>query len=208
MWLSELLNSSTSHKCNHEKVDKHRTQSLKTWAPFPIHRWHDTSFRSPKTHYGECHGHLRHYLAPGYVGAERMIPRRVILLRRPRAVITSQMNRRNKTIDDLPWVIRSVLESQLLLIAYAVHDRPSRLVWMENLTTSKRRLEVFLKWLNVSLDIDAESMAKKNATIEAVRWFVWDEDAERLYHHIGERMGYGIPEGSEDVLGAKANWIM
>lgn len=206
VWLSNLIDSSRSHKCRHELADRHKSWSFQYWSPFPIERWQDKSLRKPKTYYGECHGHIRHYLAPGHIGSERQVNRRAVLLRSPRDLIVSHMNRHNKSMYDLPWVMKSVFDIQRHLITYAMWDRGTRVIWMEDITKNLKRLQGLLNWLKVDLQVNTKSLTPKNQTKE--RWFTWNDETEEYYSIIGNRFKYGIPDGGIQFLGVNTTRIL
>lgn len=177
-WLSAILNKSKTHEVHHEEVDPRDPMYIHPFKEFPIER-----FSKPR--YGEVHGFLRYHLSGEYTGIERLIPRRVLMLRNTKDVIRSWMNRDNRSADELSAVIFEVSTQERLLRAWAVSDPEVRLFRFEDLTTELTVLEDLCQWLEVGYvptQKDLDRVINPNNPVN--HWFEWDDASNDLYDKI------------------------
>jgi hypothetical protein len=168
-----MLDHSPTHTVRHEQADKHTAHAPEYWQPFPVERWSGGN-------YGECHGHLRRYLSPAYVGPERNIPRRAVLRRNVKDVIASWMNRRQRQAHDLPWIVRAVCRIDRLLVDYAASDPGCREIHLEDISGCLRDAQELVDWLELDFEVTPRMLlTRKNAT--ASRWWEWDSNADKIF---------------------------
>lgn len=190
VWLSQTLNKSPSHRVCHEEADESPQSHIRAFAPFPIHR-----FSEPN--YGEVHGYLRYHLSPLVRGAERLVPRRGILTRETRKVVTSWMNRDNRKpeIDELAAVIFEVLTQQRILAEWAASDPEARVFRLEDLSSSLTALKNLFDWLDLDYTPVPQDLTPQNQNDNGHRkiWFRWDDDAEALLQQLASRQPGALP---------------
>jgi len=180
-WLSKVLNRSATHTVLHEEADSRDPGFIHPHSPFPIER-----FARPK--YGEVHGFLRYHLSANMPGAERLVPRRGLLTRNTRDLITSWMNRDKRTIPELSAVIFEVTTQQRLLEAWANSDPEVRRFKLEELTTRLESLEDLCNWLEIGYTpVEGDLETVVNANQPKYHIFDWNDEAEELYQTICAR---------------------
>ena len=180
-WLSAILNQSKTHQVVHEEVDDRDPMFVHQFSEFPIER-----FNKPK--YGEVHGFLRYHLSGGFTGVEKLIPRRVLMLRDTKDVIKSWMNRDNRTRDELAAVIFEVTTAERLLIDWARSDTDVRVFEFDQLTQNLSTLKDLCSWLEIDYtptESDLRNVVNPNP--EGSHWFEWDAESDRLYKTILSR---------------------
>lgn len=189
VWLSGLLNQSPTHACAWEDAEEKASAELphywwsSYWAPFPVHRW-------DRPNYGEFHGFLLRYLLPGYVGLERTIPRRFVVIREPRDVIASWMNQSFREPRFLPGVVREVLARTARLTDYQRTDPGCRLYRFEELTTDQGKVQELVDWLDLGFTVTGEMMEPKHQSSE--KWFTWDAEDESIFQTELEWFGKSL----------------
>lgn len=168
----------------HEEADEAPQSHMRPFAPFPIHRF-------ARSNYGEVHGYLRYHLSALNLGAEMLVSRRAVLKRGVRKVVTSWMNRDNRTpeVDELGAVIFEVLTQQRYLDEWAKASG-SRVLHLEELSTDLRALTDLFDWLGIETYKPTEAdLSPKNVNDNGRRniWFSWDDRAEALLQKLAAR---------------------
>ena len=185
-WLAIRLSKCKSHAVFHEhdrkQIPARPMFGPLRYEPFPIERWLKYAFP-----YGECHQHLTRSLI-GPPGAERLIPRRAILLRNTRETVRSWLG--NKQAKDAPVaaITYMVVRRQQALKDYAATDSDCRILRAENLVAGVDALQDLSDWIGMSIQYSAVDMRPLNVTPESRR-FTWTPAAEREYNATCERFG-------------------
>lgn len=184
-WLSSVL-AKGSHTVLHEEAEESPQSHIRAFSPFPIHRF-------ARSNYGEVHGYLRYHLSPHALGAELLVPRRAVLKRDVRKVVTSWMNRDARVPDELGAVIFEVLTQQRILDEWATASG-SRVLNLEELSSSLPSLTDLVEWLGVDYAPTEADLAPKNVNDNGHRelWFSWDEKAEQLLRQLAHRQRVSV----------------
>ena len=185
VWLSSTLNRSATHTVLHEVAEPHPDRVVRGHSPFPIERF-------CRPNYGEVHGYLRYSLSPNSLGAEQLIPRRGVLRRDTRAVISSWMNRDGRVVRDLGATIHEVVTEQKRLDDWAASDPDARVFHLEELTDpNSRALEDLCSWLKLDYVPSAEDKTMvKNANPSG--GFEWNDTSERMLRGVADRLGLNV----------------
>lgn len=179
-WLAQLLNQSPTHTVRHEGADKNRPISPECWQPFPIERWAGGN-------YGECHGILRRYLSPAYIGLEESIPGKYVLLRSKKAIFESWMNRDAHQANDAGWIACSICKIERNMLD--LHRiRGFKKLILEELITDLPKLQTLINELRLGFAVTPiEQGKKKNATKN--KQFVWTPHVVNVYNRMLSKFG-------------------
>lgn len=179
-WLSSLLNESPTHTVKHEDGEPYESRiiPIEQWMPFPVERWEGGN-------YGEVQGYLRRHLSPHFAGLERTIPRRFVLLRHPKEITRSWMNKKGSNLVDLGFVTKEISDAFRLLVEYAEFDPGAKIFRMEDITKDINKLQELVDWLDIDLTVSKRMLTPKNENTS--KWFVWDEESKEQYDRITQK---------------------
>ena len=132
---------------------------------FPIHRFYlgRHPLAAYRKGYGEVNSYLRFYLDPMACGAEQLIPKKAIIHRDPREVITSVMNRGGRTIADFDEVCDRILRMYWNLRGLLkLQSESYRRVEFNQMVTDANYLYELLDWVGITdVDISPQDLATK-----------------------------------------------
>jgi len=173
---------------------------------FPL--WRFRLMRQPlgawRPGYGEVNSHLRRTLNPTGVGDEAQIERRGVILRDPRDVIASGMNRRGRTEADFARLCDAKARDFARLLQLLDHPvlHYERFEFRRFTTDADEILRI-ASWAGLrDLELPANVVAKKINTSEASsfpRWRQWSDAHRARFDEAAER--YGIRAAVDDVAG-------
>lgn len=191
-FLASVLNRSEKYKVVHEywKEDWWR-KNIRT---FPVHRFMSNKTKvldafTRRKHiigYGEVNSHLRHTIDPYKAGFEAMIGKRALIIRNPKDLISSAMNRHNRTIEDFEDVCNRVLKEYARIITFKNHPSLRYEVFdFEKATSDLKYLQGIVEWAGIpDLHVDEEIISKKiNASKEFwfPKWEKWTEKQKNFF---------------------------
>lgn len=146
-------------------------------------------FSSWRRGYGEVNSHLRRTLRVSAAGGERHIGKRAVIIRDPRDVIASAMNRKNRTLDDLEAVTRRILEQYAHLVALLSHPQLEyERLDFARFTSDPDSLRSVIRWAGIrDVEVGAEDVAKKvNVNVETwfPNWADWESAWQSAYRQM------------------------
>ena len=150
--------------------------------------------------YGEVNSYLRLTLDPERVGPERHIAKRGIILRDPRDIVSSAMNRRGRAEGDFHDQCEDKVRrfATLLRVLNDSHLHYERFEF-RRFTSDPAYVQQIAEWAGIEgLEIPVEVVERKVNTSERSsfpQWRSWSADQERTFFSIAER--YGVAEEVE-----------
>lgn len=136
--------------------------------------------------------YLRHVLDPRRPGLERFVSKRGIILRDPRDVISSTMNRGNRSREDFGAVCRKVLHEYDRLLQLRAYSPISYETFLfHRMTTELDYLAGIAAWAGLQVNRSRLSVSQRiNQNSKA--WFPklseWDRELRRTYDMTLERV--------------------
>jgi hypothetical protein len=161
---------------------------------FPVERFALCRYLRLRRGYGEVNSHLRRVIGVDQPGTERFIERRGLVLRDPREVLTSAMNRQERTMADLPRACEIILTGFARL--RAVRDRSPlgyQVFSFAEVTRSLPALQAVVDWAGIDdVRVGPEQIARK-VNVNTVSWFPphreWTAEQRRVFDAAAERAG-------------------
>lgn len=136
--------------------------------------------------YGEVNSYLRRFLSPRRKGPERHIPRKAILIRDPRDVIASSMNRGGRDGGDFESQCSHILDdyNKLLAIQKCRSDE-FRAFDFERYTADADYIVSIMRWLGASKIVDDVIHIDGKINTNDGEWFPywrdWDQSLRKTY---------------------------
>ncbi len=142
--------------------------------------------------YGEVNSHLRRTLGLQDAGREALIEKRGVILRDPRDIIASAMNRLGRTEADFAWLcderLRDFATLQQLLAHPTLHYERFE---FERLTTDPSYVRQIAEWAGITdLDVPAEVVRRKVNSSDGnwfPRWDGWTAAQRDIFHAAATR---------------------
>lgn len=199
-FLARLMNRTRAFSVAHEwhiPLPGYEDLSLRR---FPIHRFWLGRYPFPRyrTGYGEVNSYLRFFLNPAACGAERLIPKKAIIHRDPREVITSVMNRGGRTIADFDEVCDRILRMYWNLQGLLkLQSKSYRRIEFHEMVTDANYLYEILDWVGISdVKISPQDLATKVNQNDS-SWFPefreWEMKHIAHFEMLHNRYGSGKP---------------
>lgn len=195
-YLSSVLDRSRRYHVIHEwRVPRTPFQDTNL-THFPI--WRFYLARHPlgdlRSGYGEVNSYLRRTIHPDRVGPEAAIEKRGIILRDPRDIVSSAMNRRGRTAADFPALCEDKVRGFARLLDLLAHPtlRYERFEF-RRFTTEPAYVRQIAEWAGIDdLEIPPEVVAKKVNQSERSsfpRWGDWSADLKATFQAVADRHG-------------------
>lgn len=192
-FLASVLDRSRRYHVRHERYKEGRYR--RKHKTFPIQRFikHQIPFLNRFHGYGEVNSHLRHTIDPYKVGFEAMIEKRAIIVRNPRDLISSAMNRHNRTIEDFEDVCNRVLKEYARITTFKDHPSLRYEVFdFEMATSNIDCLQNIVEWAKIDdVKVNEETISKKVNTNKSVwfpKWSDWTDIQKEYYTKTYERI--------------------
>jgi len=205
-FLARLLDRSPSYRVIHEwhlPVPGLRDTWFQCgWQKrFPLYRFLLARYpwAAARPGYGEVNSLLRFALDASRPGSERYIGKRGVIVRDPRDVIASVMNRRGHKAEDFPHVVRRVLTSYFRLLALTQLREPAYATFrFERMTTDLDYLRDVVAWTGIDdIQVEAADLATK-VNVNKASWFPrWPEWEKRYVSIYAELEGQLRTGGAE-----------
>ena len=199
-FLATILNRSRSHRVKHEwhlpvPGLQDRWLRIGRLKQFPIYRFWLARYPFPgvRPGYGEVNSLLRFTLSAQRVGRERLVERRGLILRDPRDIVASAMNRGSLTLDDFPAVCERVLGMHFRLQALSEHPELGyRTFQFGRMTTDVAYLREIVAWTGIEDVVVTEQDLRVKINVNRNTWFPrwadWDSKHRRIYGALESRL--------------------
>jgi hypothetical protein len=146
-------------------------------------------FSSMRRGYGEVNSHLRRTLSASTVGSERRIEKRALIVRDPRDVIASAMNRRSRPLSDLEAVTRRILEQYSYLIPLLNHPHLEyKRLDFDRFTSDPNYLQSVIHWAGIRDVAVGEKDVAKKVNVNEETWFPTWPGWESSWQHAYQQM--------------------
>ncbi len=191
--LATILNRSASYRVVHEwhwplPGLQDRWFKIGRLTRFPIYRFVLARWPFPRLRrgYGEVNSLLRFTLHAHAAGWERYVLRRGIILREPRDIIASAMNRGQRSWDDFPAVCDEVLDMYFRLKALAEHSSLDyRIFQFEKMIADPAYLQQIVDWTGINDVTVTREDLKAKVNVNVKQWFPqhadWDSATTDIY---------------------------
>lgn len=194
-FLAAALGQSSSHRVVHEwKIPRTPLRDGRL-TRFPLWRFYVMRhpLASVRMGYGEVNSHLRRTLSPTKAGREALVERRGVILRDPRDVIASGMNRSGRTDADFAWLSERILRDFALLNALLVHPSLTYARFdFQRFTTSADEIHRIADWAGLEgVDVPEQIVARKintNKTDGFPRWADWSPAHRHTFDQLMDRL--------------------
>lgn len=203
-FLASALNRSQEYWVVHEwRIPKTAFRDGRL-SRFPL--WRFVLARHPfaahRAGYGEVNSHLRRTLSATEAGAEALIEKRGVILRDPRDIITSGMNRNGRTEADFRALcdeaVRDFAHLHALINHPTLHYERFE---FERFTTAPESILEIADWAGIpDLDVAPGMVERKvntNRTDWFPRWSGWTSAQQRSFQEAASR--YGV-EAAADAI--------
>lgn len=195
-FLAEMLGQSEGHRVVHEwKIPRTplrdgRLQRFPLWR-FLLARY---PFPSVRRGYGEVNSHLRRTLSPAGDGAEALIERRGIILREPRDVVASGMNRSGRTEADFEALCEDVLGDFARLQALLRHPTLHYETFeFERFTRDPAYVLEIAEWAGITDLSAADVTVERKVNVNKTSWFPrsdqWTTEHHETFATVARRHG-------------------
>ena len=152
--------------------------------------------------YGEVNSHLRRTIRPGEVGHEARIEKRGIILRDPRDIVASGMNRNGRTDADFEALcedkVRGFARLLELLDHPTLHYEPFE---FRRFTTEPGYVREIAEWAGIGeIEVSKEVVSKKGNTSAGTsfpRWRGWTAPQRDAFDAVADR--YGVAAAVADL---------
>lgn len=190
MFLATILNRSTSYRVVHE------WQLPPVWRDGRLKRFPILRFMLARTPlgkfrkgYGEVNSHLRRTVDISGVGCEAFIEKRGVILRDPRDVVASVMNRRRPINKDFKIATKRVLENYNHIVQLLHHPKLKYEEFQfEKFTTNAIYLQSIVDWTGISdvrvMPDDLEKKINVNKSEWFPKWDKWDSNLQSIYKDL------------------------
>lgn len=193
-FLAKLLNRSRQYHVVHEwHIPRTRFQDGHL-TRFPLFRF--VLARRPlgkwRKGYGEVNSYLRKVTSLTAEGPERFIERRAVILRDPRDVIASGMNRQGKTKQDFELLCNMAIQAYARVIQLLNHPTLHYDSFeFDRMTTDLAYLQSLIDWTGITdLQVTADELEHKVNTSPSTwfpRWASWDDSERATYLRIKQQ---------------------
>lgn len=171
---------------------------------FPLWRFRlmRQPFGSLRPGYGEVNSHLRRTLSTTEAGKEALVERRGVILRDPRDVVASGMNRRGRTEDDFARLCDEKARDFARLLGLLAHPTLAyERFEFRRITTDADEIRRVAEWAGLGdLDVPDDIVARKvntNRTSLFPRWSQWTAVQRTAFEAAAER--YAIQAAVADL---------
>ncbi len=163
---------------------------------FPL--WRFVLARQPfgglRPGYGEVNSHLRRTLRADEAGREARIEKRGVILRDPRDIVASGMNRNGRTEADFPALCEAKVEDFARLLPLLDHPTLHyERFEFRRFTTEPEYVQKIAEWAGIGdLEVSEAVVAKKvntSAGTSFPRWRHWSPEQSRTFAAIADRYG-------------------
>lgn len=199
-FLASVLNRSQNYSVVHEwdlplPGFRDRWLGERGGGRFPIHRFWLARhpFPGARRGYGEVNSFLRFTLGRD-AGSERFVERRAVIVRDPRDIIASIMNRGNRTAEDFEPVCEELLKSYARVEALSRHPNLEyERFEFERMTSEVDYLQSIVRWAGIDDVTVTERDLGGKVNVNKSHWFPrysdWDNDHRLVYQSIASRLG-------------------
>lgn len=209
-FLADALGRTSQYRVVHEwKVPRTPFRDGRL-SRFPLWRFYLSRhpFSRLRPGYGEVNSHLRRTLHPTREGPEAYVERRGVILREPRDVIASAMNRSGRTEGDFGPLCDHILRD--LAHLYRLLDHPTlhyERFSFERFTNDPEGVREIAAWSGITdLDVSAVAVTTKvnvNKTAWFPRWDSWTGAQRDAFYKAAVHHGLGHVVDAPDLLDAR-----
>lgn len=195
-FLASVLNRSSQYHVVHEwKVPRTPFRDGRL-QKFPLWRFYLARhpFGGVRPGYGEVNSHLRRTLDAGSAGREVLVEKRGVILRDPRDIVASGMNRNGRTEADFPSLCEDKVSEFARLLELldhpTLHYEPFE---FRRFTAEPDYIRQIAEWAGIGdLDVPPEVVARKVNVSERSsfpRWRDWTAPQRKAFEAVADRYG-------------------
>lgn len=205
-FLAEALGHAPDYRVVHEwKIPRTPFRDGRL-TRFPL--WRFRMMRQPfgawRPGYGEVNSHLRRTLDPTIAGKEALVERRGVILRDPRDVIASSMNRGGRTDADFEFLCEAIVRDFSRLLGLLAHPTLTyERFEFRRFTSDPDEIQRIAQWAGLGeLPLPTDTVERKvntNRTDAFPRWPQWNAAQRACFQTVAER--FAVVEAVESLAG-------